>query len=188
MIGKRRVAWRIGMKREKNSKIVLSWILTIGLAFGAALIIRNFVFGIIMVEGPSMQPTLYENERLAVEKVSRYFGLPERGDIIIVKYPHETDTYVKRTIGLPGEIIEVRNSVVYIDGEPLEEEYINHAEAYADMDPVTVPEDHVFVMGDNRAHSWDSRVTGTGPIGKDAILGHAFYVVYPFDKMRSLDV
>ncbi len=133
-----------------------------------------------------MEPTLYTNERLIVEKVSRYFGLPERGDIIIVKYPNETDTYVKRTIGLPGETIEIKDSTVYIDGLPPYENYIS-AESYADMAPVTVPEDHVFVMGDNRAHSWDSRVTATGPITQGDILGHAVFVIYPFDEMRAIN-
>lgn len=175
------------MEKETKKSVILSWILTIGISMAAAMLIRAFVFGIIQVEGPSMQPTLYTDERLAVEKVSRYFGLPERGDILIVKYPHEDDTYVKRAIGLPGEKVEVRDSIVYINDVPLTEDYINSEEAYADMEPLVVPEDHVFVMGDNRAHSWDSRVSGTGPIEHEAILGHAFYVVYPFDRARAIN-
>jgi signal peptidase I len=178
--------WIFFMKRETRKNTIAGWLLTIGIAFVAALLIRNFVFGIIQVEGPSMQPTLYTDERLAVEKVSRYFGLPERGDVLIVKYPHEEDTYVKRAVGLPGERVEVRDCMVYIDGVPLAEDYINDQEAYADMEPFVVPEDHVFVMGDNRAHSWDSRMEGTGPIERGAILGHAVYVIYPFDRARAI--
>jgi signal peptidase I len=174
------------MKRETRAKAVLGWVIAFGVAIAAAMLIRTFVFEIILVEGPSMEPTLYTSERLIVEKVSRYFGLPDRGDIIIVKYPNETDTYVKRAIGFPGETAEIRDSTVYIDGLPLHENYIS-AESYADMPPVTVPEDHVFVMGDNRAHSWDSRVTATGPITREDILGHAVFVIYPFDEMRAIN-
>jgi signal peptidase I len=165
------------MEKETRARAVLGWVLAFGVAIVAAIAIRTFIFEIIHVDGPSMEPTLYTDESLVVEKVSRYFGLPERGDVIIVRYPHKDDTYVKRTIGLPGETIEIKDSIVYIDGVPLYEDYIN-SESYSDMEPTVVPEDHVFVMGDNRAHSWDSRVEGTGPIARDDILGHAVFVVY----------
>nr|WP_147568120.1 signal peptidase I [Christensenella intestinihominis] len=173
-------------KRQEKTKNIWGWVLAIGIAVAVAFLVRAFLFEIILVDGPSMQPTLHTDERLAVEKVSRYAGLPERGDIIIVHYSDGTNNnYVKRAIGLPGDTVEVRDSTVYINGEALSEDYTNKAEPYADMGPVTVPEDTVFVMGDNRANSMDSRMVG--PIRHDQIVGHAMAVIFPFNEMRSLD-
>lgn len=171
--------------KKERSKNIWGWIIAIGIAVAVAFLVRAFLFEIILVDGPSMQPTLHTDERLAVEKVTRYGGLPERGDIIIVHYPDGTDrNYVKRTIGLPGETVEIKNSVVYINGEALSEDYIS-PEAYPDMEAVVVPEDSVFVIGDNRANSMDSRMVG--PIAHDQIVGHAMAVLFPFNEIRSLD-
>lgn len=179
-------AKRLIRKRErKRTKEILGWILSIGIAICAAFLIRGFVFEIILVDGDSMLPTLYTNERVAIEKLTRYGGMPERGDIIIVKYPNMDGTFVKRAIGLPGETIEIKNSVVYIDGEPIEEDYVN-TEPYADMEAFVVPENHVFVMGDNRAHSLDSRAEYIGPIPHDSIIGHGLFVIWPFSNIHSV--
>lgn len=185
--GRKRKQKRI--KEEKlmtRSRIVWGWIISIAAAVAIAFIVRAFFFEIIVVEGDSMRPTLETDEKLAVEKVSRYFGLPERGDIIIVHYPDMEGTYVKRAIALPGETVEVKDSTVYVNGEPLDEPYINSAEAYVDMSPVVVPQDTVFVMGDNRAHSLDSRTGYIGPIAHSEIVGHAMAVIWPFDNIHSV--
>ncbi len=171
------------VKTKRRNREIVGWVLSITLAIAAALLIRAFVFEIILVDGDSMLPTLHSDERVAIEKVSRYGGLPDRGDIVIVEYPNLTGTYVKRTIGLPGETVEVKDSTVYINGQPLSEPYVS-SDKYQDMAPVVVPEDHIFVMGDNRAHSLDSRTTYIGPISKDALIGHGLFVIWPFDSMR----
>ncbi|MDL2237460.1 signal peptidase I [Christensenellaceae bacterium OttesenSCG-928-K19] len=171
-------------KTKNRRKEALGWVFSIIVAIVVAFVIRAFVFEIILVDGDSMFPTLHTNERVAIEKVTRYGGMPNRGEIIIVEYPNMTGTYVKRAIGLPGETVEIRDSVVYIDGIALSEDYIN-PEPYQDMEPVTVPENHVFVMGDNRAHSLDSRTLG--PISHDAILGHGLFVIWPFDNAHALE-
>lgn len=179
-------AKRLIRKRERNrAKEILGWVLSIGIAISAAFLIRAFVFEIILVDGDSMFPTLFTNERVAIEKLTRYGGMPERGDIIIVKYPNMDGTFVKRAMGLPGETIEIKDSVVYIDGEPIAEDYIN-PEPYADMDAFTVPEDHVFVMGDNRAHSLDSRAEYIGPIPHSDIVGHGLFVIWPLTNMHPV--
>lgn len=179
-------AKRLIRKRERNrTREILGWVLSIGIAICAAFLIRAFVFEIILVDGDSMLPTLYTDERVAIEKLTRYGGMPERGDIIIVKYPNMDGTFVKRAIGLPGETIEIKDSVVYIDGEPIEETYIN-PEPYADMEALTVPEDHVFVMGDNRAHSLDSRAEYIGPIPHSSVVGHGLFVIWPFSNVHSI--
>lgn len=179
---------RVEQKQQQGKarkKAVWGWVLAIVIAVAAAFLIRAFLFEIIMVDGPSMQPTLHTDERLAVEKVTRYGGLPQRGEIIIVHYPDGTNrNYVKRVIALPGETVEVRDSIVYIDGQPLEEEYVSE-EPYQDMAAVTVPENSVFVMGDNRANSMDSRMVGAIP--KEQIVGHAMAVIFPFDEWRGLN-
>lgn len=185
-----------GRKRKKKrireeklmtkSRAIWGWVISIIAAVAIAFIVRTFFFEIIVVDGESMLPTLQSDEKLAVEKVSRYFGLPEHGDIIIVHYPNMSGTYVKRVIALPGETVEVKDSTVYVNGEPLSEPYINSAEPYIDMAPVTVPEDTVFVMGDNRAHSLDSRTAYIGPIARSEIVGHATYVIWPLDNIHSV--
>lgn len=185
-----------GRKRKKKriheeklmtkSRAIWGWVISIIAAVAIAFIVRTFFFEIIMVDGESMLPTLQSDEKLAVEKVSRYFNLPEHGDIIIVHYPNMSGTYVKRVIALPGETVEVKDSTVYLNGEPLSEPYINSEEPYIDMAPVTVPEDTVFVMGDNRAHSLDSRTSYIGPIARSEIVGHATYVIWPLDNIHSV--
>lgn len=171
---------------ESKSRAALGWVISITVAIAIALLVRGFVFEIIQVDGESMWPTLYTNERVAVEKVTRYFGMPERGDIIIVTYPNMDGTFVKRAIGLPGDTVEVKDSTVYINGEAMVEDYINQDEPYADMEAITVPEDHVFVMGDNRAHSLDSRTYYIGALPHENIVGHGFAVIWPFNEWRSI--
>lgn len=173
-------------KKTSTRHEVLSWLLAIGIAVGAAFLIRAFLFEFVRVDGPSMNPTLETDERIVIEKVSRYFGLPERGEVVVVHYPNRTENFVKRVIGLPGETLEIRDSVVYINGEALEETYVNPV-PYADYGPVVVPEDHVFVMGDNRANSSDSRMLGVGAIPADAIVGHGLFVTWPLDSIKTLD-
>ncbi|MBC5646820.1 signal peptidase I [Christensenella sp. NSJ-35] len=169
-----------------KSRAIWGWVISIIAAVAIAFVVRTFFFEIIVVDGESMLPTLQSDEKLAVEKVSRYFGLPEHGDIIIVHYPNMSGTYVKRVIALPGETVEVKDSTVYVNGEALSEPYINNAEPYMDMAAVTVPEDTVFVMGDNRAHSLDSRTSDIGPIARSEIVGHAMSVIWPLDNIHSV--
>lgn len=171
---------------KRGRKEAWGWLAAIVSAVIVALLIRGFLFEIILVEGESMMPTLLTDERIGIEKVTRYASLPQRGDIVIVRYPDMEGTYVKRTIGLPGETVEVRDSTVYIDGRPLYEDYVAD-EPYADMDPVVVPENCIFVMGDNRAHSMDSRASYIGPISRDAILGHGLFVLWPLENMHTIN-
>jgi signal peptidase I len=173
-------------KKTKQKHEARSWILCIAIAVAVALLFRAFVFSIVLVDGESMYPTLYSHERVAIEKVSRYFNLPEYGDIIIVKYPYMEDTYVKRAMGLPGDTLEIRGSIVYRNGEQLVEAYVN-SEPYPDWGPYTVPGDHVFVMGDNRAHSLDSRAEVIGAIAKNQIEGHALFVIWPLTDIHIVN-
>lgn len=172
-------------KKKSGKKEALGWVAAIAVAIAVAFLIRGFLFEFIVVDGPSMQPTLETGERLGVEKVSRYSSLPERGDIVIVHFPRRTENFVKRAIGLPGDTIEIRDSVVYVNGEPLEEDYVNPL-PYEDFGPVVVEEDHIFVMGDNRANSTDSRALQVGAIPHSAIVGRAVFVAWPPDRMQII--
>jgi signal peptidase I len=137
-----------------------------------------------------MSPTLEEGDRLVVEKVSYYFHPPRRGDIIVFEPPpqlqiqgYEKDqAFIKRVIGQAGEIISVENGIVYINNEPLKENYIL-APPHYNLPPLLIPEGDLFVMGDNRNNSNDSHVWGFLP--QENAIGRAIFRFYPFKKFGS---
>ena len=147
-----------------------------------ALSIRLFVFEFVQVVGPSMYPTLVNSEDMFVEKLTYTVSKPQRGDVIICRYPGQPENIVKRIVGLPTETISVVDGCVYIDGEQLDESAYWNDEIYGDMSPVTIPEGYIFVMGDNRNESADSRMVGPLPYSK--IFGKVQGVVFPFDVSR----
>lgn len=159
-----------------------SWLISLAAAIVIALALRFFVFEFIRVDGPSMEPTLYTDEYVFMEKVTYWFHGPERGDIVICSFPGSSESYVKRVIGLPGERISVTDGVLYIDGIPNNDFF----EGYIDesMDETTVPEDSVIVMGDNRNKSRDSR--SVGPIEYKGVLGKALFVIWPLNNIHGL--
>lgn len=173
-------------KPEKNPSSAKGWVITILLAIVISLALRIFVFEIVLVDGDSMLPTLNSSQRVVVEKVSRYFGLPARGEIVITRYPNMPGYYVKRLIGYPGDTVEIKDSVVYLNGSALKEDYLGAGQAYGDMPLLTVPDGTVFVMGDNRAKSLDSRAASIGPVPIDYLLGDGLLVIWPFDQIHLL--
>ncbi|WP_077325867.1 signal peptidase I [Virgibacillus siamensis] len=162
----------------------LEWLKAILIAVILAFLLRSFVFATSIVEGESMEPTLEDGETILFNKFVYLTGEPERGDIVIIDRPIKN--YVKRIIALPGETIEVKNHVLYIDGKKYEETFIseearNHT---GNFGPYTVPENEYFVMGDNREISMDSR-NGLGFIQEDTIIGRSEFIVFPFDEWTS---
>lgn len=144
-------------KTKGQLKEILTWILTIFLAVAAAKIINKYV--IIKAEVPtgSMETTIAVNDCILGFQQAYLFSSPERGDIVIFPWPDDPSvTYVKRVIGLPGETVEIKDGAVYIDGEPLKEDYLKE-EMYGTYGPYVVPEGCYFMMGDNRNASQDSR-------------------------------
>jgi signal peptidase I len=158
------------------------------IALAIAFFIRTYVAEPRYIPSDSMLPTLAEGDRLAVEKISYYFHPPQRGDIIVFEPPlqlqvqgySKDQAFIKRVIGRSGDIISVENGIVYINNEPLKEEYILAPPNY-NLPPVTVQEGYLFVMGDNRNNSNDSHVWGFLP-EKNAI-GRAIFRFYPIDKI-----
>ncbi len=167
----------------------LEWGAVIVGALVAALIIKTFLFQAFYIPSGSMEETLQVGDRVLVNKLSYQFGDIERGDIIVFHKPDnagesDVDEFIKRVIGLPGETLRSVDGVVYIDGRPLEEPYLEPGVLTHQLSEVTVPDGHVFVMGDNRGGSRDSRYFG--PIPVDSIVGEAFVRLWPLGEFGGL--
>lgn len=178
---------------SEQKKSILEWLKTILIALGIVFIVRMFLFEAYMVRGESMETTLKNGERLFVNKTVKFIGEIEKGDIIIIDGDEQNKRYVKRVIGLPGDRIEAKNGEVYINDKKLEEPYLQEQEQKAaeegslltnDFGPVEVPNNEVFVMGDNRRNSLDSR-NGLGFIDKERIIGKSEFVFFPFNELRQ---
>ena len=158
--------------------------LLVGLAQVLVLtfIIINFVGRVSVVQGQSMYPSLDTNNRIIVNLFIYHFHTPERGEIVIFKCPeNESKDYIKRAIGLPGEEVEIRDSVVYIDGKALKEPYIKYPFPHDTMEKIKLTDDEIFVLGDNRGNSEDSRVWG--PVNKKLIKGKAVMIFWPPESL-----
>ncbi len=194
-----RIRYRLALPSDNNprfnrrKKSIMSWAITVLVAIILAVLIRMFVLVVATVDGPSMQPSLTHGDRLLVTKYTYKFSEVERGDIIICKYndPIYPDMYVKRVIGLPGEMISIIDGVVHINGEPINEPYITRSlpgiDSHHNMAPYYIPEGKYFVIGDNRNNSADSRMESNGAISKEQIVGKARFRIFPFNKMGSLE-
>jgi signal peptidase I len=143
-----------------------------------ALLINVFIGQATRVEGQSMEPNLHSDQRLVVEKVTYRFHGPQRYDIVVLKLPNQGDELlIKRVIGLPGETVEIRGGQVFVNGEPLDEPLVDEETLPGRNGQVTVPPLHVYVLGDNRNHSNDSR--SFGPIPIENIVGRAWLSYWP---------
>ena len=171
-----------------------SWIKTLVFAVVIALIIRTFLFTNYIVEGESMMPTMHDGDRLIVNKIAYKLDKPERFDIVVFHVDRGAD-YIKRVIGLPGDEIAYRNDTLYVNGEPVEEPYLeDYKEEVGNrlltenftLDEIigqkTVPENTVFVLGDNRMNSTDSRMIGVVPISQ--IVGEVNIKYWPLSDFR----
>lgn len=177
------------MAKEKNE--LWEWTKALLIAIGLAAIIRYFLFAPIVVDGLSMMPTLQNGDRMIVNKL----GKPDRFDIIVFHAPERKD-YIKRVIGLPGDVIEYHNDILYINGEPYDEPYLDEYKKNIVDGPLTedftledfglkkVPEGELFVMGDNRRFSKDSRQIGT--ISIDEVIGDTSIVYWPIKDIRMI--
>jgi len=174
------------MTATATRKMVREVVETILIAVVLALVVRGFVVETFVVLGPSMDPTLQDLERLFVNKIVYRLHEPTRGDIVVFAYPRDpTRDFIKRVIGLPGETVEIRDGRVFIDGSFIEEPYVVYADSYGDYGTVTVPTGHVFVMGDNRRNSEDSRYFGPVPLVN--LRGKAFLIYWPVSLFGLID-
>jgi len=167
-------------------KEIIDFVKSLVIAIIAAMLIITFVFQTVSVDKTSMYPTLKPNDRLILEKVTYYFSKPEKGDIIVFKYPKDTrEKFIKRVIGVPGDKIKIENGILYINDEKQDETYINEPMT-GDFPETTVPEGTIFAMGDNRNNSLDSRDSSVGFIPYKLIIGKAVFRIYPFSSMGRL--
>jgi signal peptidase I len=200
----------IPKKRQKKTSFLVELPILILVALIVAVLIKTFLVQAFWIPSGSMIPTLEINDRVLVNKLSFAFGEPDRGDVVVFDPPfgveEETEPLlqaivrniaeslglqtpavedlIKRVIAVGGEVIEVKGNQVLVDGVAIDEPYLNRPVSMADFGPVQVPEGAVFVMGDNRARSQDSR--RFGPIDNDSIVGRAFVRVWPFDRWGGL--
>jgi signal peptidase I len=149
-----------------------------------AVLIHVFLAQATRVYGQSMEPNLHTDMRLVVEKLSYRLHTPERGDIVVLRVRPEDEMLIKRVIGLPGDQVEIRDGRVYVNGQALEEPYLNQ-ETRGNLAPRVVPPLHVFVMGDNRRASNDSR--SFGPVHLDNIVGKAWLSYWPPEAIGPVD-
>ena len=178
-------------------------------ALVAAVLLKTFVLQSFFIPSESMVETLQINDRIMVNKLSFRFGDIKHGQVIVFDDPHDEGAdgesllgsalrnvaesvglsaprseFIKRVIALPGETIEIRDGVVMIDNAPIEEPYLAPGVQTSDFGPELIPEGHVFVMGDNRGSSSDSRVFG--PIPTDDVVGRAFVIIWPPSRWGGL--
>ncbi len=149
-------------------------------------LVRIFIAEITPVDGPSMESTLFSGEQILVDRISYHLRKPERGEIVICRYPGDKRAYVKRIIALEGESVEVRSGVIHINGGRLDESAYWSGVISQDADPVLVPEGYIFVVGDNRNRSVDSRDPRVGPIPMERVIGKAMAVAWPLARFHFL--
>ncbi len=187
-------------KPRKQKNEVLEWIKAIAIALVLVILIRWLLFKPFIVDGPSMQPNFHTGERVIVNEVLYDIRSPQRGEVIVFHVPSEGRDFIKRVIGVAGDTVKVEGDVVTVNGEPVNETYIQGAIDAAhnnnalynnknfpneDFTDGTVPEGHVFVMGDNRSDSTDSRMIGYVPLGD--IVGRADLIFWPVKDIEMIN-
>ena len=167
-------------------KELLQWAAAFIAAIAAALLINNFVIVNAQIPSSSMEDTIMPGDRVFGNRLAYVLGEPERFDIIIFRYPDdESQLFIKRIIGLPGETVEIRDGHIYINGSDTPLEDVETKEPMeGSFGPYTVPEDCYFVMGDNRNNSRDSRYWEHTFVTEDEILGKAVFRYWPVNKMK----
>lgn len=185
---------------KDHAKALRDWVIVVAVALFAALLIRVFVFQQFYISGPSMQATLYNDNRVLVNKLSyRLHGIG-RGDVVVFDRVTTNggvvnhDDLIKRVIALGGDTLSIKNCKVFVNGEEITEDYLNDYDLaqkdlvnrcrVVNLEEQRVPDNKIFVMGDNRPESYDSRMFG--PIDEELVVGKAFLVVWPLSQIGFL--
>ena len=178
----------------------LEWISVIGVALAVAIVIRVFLLQQFYISGPSMETTMFSDNRVLVNKLAYRLGEIDRGDVVVFDraIPNgneiQHDDLIKRVIALGGETVSISKCVVFIDGVELPEPYLPKRDtemtdpadrcSTVDMEAIVLETDEIFLMGDNRPQSFDSRMFG--PIKKELIIGQAFVLLWPLGEFKIL--
>lgn len=187
-------------RSNDSFKAVRDWVIVLVVALLVALGIRTFALQQFYISGPSMETTLFQPNRVLVNKLSYRFGDISRGDVVVfdrVTSNGQTvqhDDLIKRVIGMPGETVVIKSCKVFVDGKELVEKYLPKRDTsqsdpvarcrQPEMASVKVPSGQIFVLGDNRPQSMDSRVFG--PVDKKSVVGRAFVLIWPISRWRWL--
>lgn len=186
---------------EQNlARVLRDWIFVIAVALGAAMLVRVFVLQQFYISGPSMESTLYQDNRVLVNKMSYKLHPINRGDVVVFDRVTTSggtiahDDLIKRVIGVANDTIEIKSCKVLVNGSEIDEPYLDDNQLaltnltercrVVDMPKVVVPKNQLFVMGDNRPESFDSRSFGTIP--KNLVVGRAFAIVWPVSRIAGL--
>jgi signal peptidase I len=171
---------------QSTTATVREYVETMAGALLLAVFVMVFIARAFTVDGPSMLPTLHSGERLLVDKVTYRFRPPQRGDVIVFRFPGDPRQYfIKRVIGLPGETIHIKDGVVLVNGRVLQEEY-TASPILGQYGPYLVPSNHYFVLGDNRNNSEDSRSERVGFVDRRLVVGRALWRYWPLTRLGAL--
>ncbi|RYL94447.1 signal peptidase I [Sporolactobacillus sp. Y61] len=180
------------MSKQKKRNEAWAWVRAIGIAILVVIIVRSFILGNYIVDGPSMMPTLYSGDRLIVNKINYKLSQPDRFDVVIF-HATKKDDYVKRIIGLPGDTIKYANDQLYINNKPVNEPFLKTSKKELLSSQLTwdytlegltgvakVPSGKYWVMGDNRQNSVDSRIFGF--VDQDQVVGKVDLRYWPMNR------
>ncbi|HSF16863.1 MAG TPA: signal peptidase I [Vicinamibacteria bacterium] len=174
-------------KKSKPLQAIIELLHDLAIAVVVCVLLITYVVQAFKVQGTSMSPELGDGQRILVNKFLYYVADIDRGDVVVFWYPEDpTLSFIKRVIGLPGETVEVREGVVYVDDHPIDEPYVSEANAdNRSYRPVRIRPGHYFVLGDNRSGSNDSRSWGLVP--ERYIYGKAFLRIWPLPNFGTID-
>lgn len=179
---------RLVLRRRDRKRSAFEWVVVIVAAVVIAVLLRAFVVQTFYIPSGSMEPTLRKNDRVVVNKLSYHLHSVHRGDIVVFTTPPGVNKsfkdLVKRVVGLPGETVQGRDGKVLVNGTVLPEKYLPAGTLTSDFGPYTVPPKSVWVMGDNRGNSEDSRVFKAIP--EHTIVGRVFVRIWPITRLGFL--
>ncbi|MDY2637116.1 MAG: signal peptidase I [Phascolarctobacterium sp.] len=184
--------YRLSSKNQTSWQDTASdWLVSIIVAVALAFCIRTFLVEPYMVEGSSMYPTLKNHERLIVDKLSYFVTNPKRGEIVVFRFPKdESRDFIKRVIAVGGDTIEMKDGQVFVNGQALKEDYIYKNDPkgknISSYRKTIVPEGTIFVLGDNRNNSEDSRFADVGFVPHKLVKGRALVCFWPLGSMRTI--
>lgn len=179
-------------RSRSSTRSLIEWGVVVVGAILVALLVKTFLIQAFQIPSASMHPTLLEGDRVLVNKLSYRLHDINRGDVVVFRRPvnmsagpNDPEDLIKRVVGLPGDTLQTRGDTLYVNGRALHEPYLAKGTSTLNIDePVTVPAGRIWVMGDNRGDSQDSRVFG--PIPQDSVVGRAFVRMWPPSRMGSL--
>ena len=170
--------------KEKSKYELMSWIQSLAVAFVIAIVVRQFLFTPVIVSGQSMEPTFKNDNKIVISKIHKI----NRFDMIVFHAPNSEEDFIKRVIGLPGDVVVMKDDSLYINGEEYLEDYVQankdqifEGQKLTQDFEVEVPEGYLYVLGDNRRHSMDSRVIGV--IDEKSVVGAVTFKFYPLREI-----